>query len=143
MDEPASLRCGEHGDRVGRAGRDEVGALEGIDGDVDLGSAVAGRSDLLADVEHRGFVPLALADDDRARHLDLVHRPAHGLGRQPIGLHPVAATHEPRRRDRGCLCHADHLECEKLLHRLLPPGSLSRARRKAAASTRASALRRA
>ena len=45
------------------------------------------HADLLADEQHRRLVALALADDDRAGHLDVVERPAHRLGRRPVGGH--------------------------------------------------------
>jgi hypothetical protein len=40
----------------------------GSDRDVDLGIALAPGADLLADVQHRRLVALALADDHRAAH---------------------------------------------------------------------------
>ena len=49
--------------------------------------------DPLADVEHRRLVAFALADDDPPVELDLVHRPAHRLGRRGVGL--VAARRDP------------------------------------------------
>ena len=122
VDQAARLGRGEDRDRAGLAVGDEVGALERIDRDVDRGQSVASgvrAPDLLADVEHRRLVALALADDDRAGELDLVHRPAHGLDRGRVGLVLVAAAHEPGRSDRGRLGDADHLEGEQLFHR--PP----------------------
>ena len=50
---------------LARALRHEVGALERIDGDVDL--AALAVADTLADVEHRGLVPLTFADHDPSR----------------------------------------------------------------------------
>jgi hypothetical protein len=99
---------------------DEVRALEGIDGDVDprhLGVREV-AADPLADVEHRGFVALALADDDPAAELDLVHGPAHRLGGRGVRRVALAATHEPRRVDGRRLGDPDHLEGEQLLHRV-------------------------
>ena len=80
-------------------------------------ASAAAPADLLADVEHRRLVALALADDDPPGDVDLVHRPAHRLGRQPVGAVPVAAAHEARRRDRRRLGDAHHLEGEQLFHR--------------------------
>ena len=125
VEQPAAFRRGEDGDRVGEAHRDEVGALERIDGDVDLGLVGLARADLLADEEHRRLVALALADDDRAAHLDLVERLAHRLDRGAIGGHPVAAAHEARRLDRRRLGYADHLECEQRFHALDAHRSIS------------------
>ena len=85
----AGLRRREDGDRAGLAVGDEVRALERVDRDVDRRARRrAGRRppDALADVEHRRLVALALADDDPAGELDLVHRPAHRLGRGGVGL---------------------------------------------------------
>src|SRR6185503_8665841 len=92
--EATLLRRGEDRDRAGLAVRDEVGAFEGVDGDVDGDVdrrvvAFAGRrpaSDRLADPEHGRLVALALADDDPAVELDLVHRPAHRLDGRSIRL---------------------------------------------------------
>ena len=90
VEQPAPLGGREDGDRAGLAVGDEVGALERVDRDVDLRAdapiVVVLAADLLADVEHRRLVPLAFADDDRPRHVDLVHRPAHRLGRGPVRL---------------------------------------------------------
>jgi hypothetical protein len=73
----------------------------------------------LADIEHRGFIALALADDDPSRELDLIHRGAHGGRRRGVGLITRATTHEARGFDRCCLGHADHLEREQLFHSVL------------------------
>src|SRR4029079_10069809 len=70
----------------------------------------------LADVQHRRLVPPPLADDDPPVELDLLHRPAHGLGRGGVGLVAGTATHEPGRIDRRRLGHPDHLEREQLFH---------------------------
>ena len=80
----------------------------------------AGAADPFADVEHRRLVALALADDDPAGELDLVHRPAHRLGRGRVGLVVGAATHEPGRLDRRGFGDPDHLEREQLFHRVEP-----------------------
>ena len=81
-----------------------------------VGTVRAGLADPLADVEHRRLVALALADDDAAGELDLVHGLAHRLGGRGVGLVLGAPTHEPRRLDRGGLRDADHLQREQLLH---------------------------
>ena len=105
----------------GLAVGDQVGAFQRVDRDIDARDVVAvrpGPPDALADVEHRGLVALALADDDPAGEVDLVHRPAHRLGRGGVRLVLLATTHEPRRLDRRRLRHPDHLEREELFHRL-------------------------
>ncbi len=113
MRQAARLRRGKHRDRTGLAVGDEVGPLERVHRDVDRGHlATFGRltPDSLADVEHRRLVAFALADDDPSVELDLLHGPAHRLGRGRIGLIARAATHEPGGIDRRGLRHADHLE---------------------------------
>jgi hypothetical protein len=117
----ARLGRGEDGDRARLPVGDEVGALQRVHGDVDPRDVVAVRAgppDPLPDVEHRGLVALALADDDPAGEVDLVHRPAHRLGRGGVGAVLVATTHEPRRLDGRGLGDPDHLEREELLHRI-------------------------
>jgi len=122
VDQAALLRGGEDRDRAGLAVGDEVRPLERVDGDVDLGVVLDTRRrpapDRLADPEHRRLVALALADDDRAGKLDLVHGRAHRLDCRPVGLVLLAATHEPGRRERGRLGDANHLEREELLHQV-------------------------
>ena len=101
----------------------------------------AGAPDPLADVEHRGLVALALADDDPAREVDLVHRRAHGLGGGGVRLVLRAATHEPGGFDRRGLRDPDHLEREQLFHQVavsLAQGAASTS----SASVRGSAGRR-
>ena len=70
VQQAAALGGGQHRDGAGRAGGAQVGALERVDRDVDLERALdaALRAQLLADVEHRRLVALALADDDAAGH---------------------------------------------------------------------------
>src|SRR5437588_6207873 len=95
--------CGrQDGDRIRGAGRAEVRPFERIDGDIDLrinlalGPAAAER---LAYVEHRGLVAFALADDDRAAHLESVQLFAHRLDGYLIGVLPFAIAHRARCRD--------------------------------------------
>ena len=75
-------------------------------------------ADLLADEQHRRLVALALADDDRAGELDLVHRPAHRLDRGPVGVVLLAPPHEAGGRQRRRLGDPDHLQREQLTPRL-------------------------
>src|SRR3546814_9820624 len=82
----------EHRERVGpRLGGDRR-AFERVDGDVDLGPLAGRIADLFADIEHRRLVALALADDDRAVHIEGVERGAHRLDRGGVGGLFVAAT---------------------------------------------------
>ncbi len=64
----ALLGGGDHGERVGLAAGDERGALERVDGHVELGAGA--RADVLAVVQHGRLVLLALADHDHALHVD-------------------------------------------------------------------------
>ena len=59
---------GHHRDGVVHALGRQRGAVDRVHGDVDLGALAV--ADLLAVVEHRGFVLLALPDDDDAVHRD-------------------------------------------------------------------------
>ena len=123
MGQAAGLRGGEHSDRPGLSVRHEVGALQRVDRDIDPGrlGVTVGAADLLADVEHRGLVALALADDDPSGEVDLLHRRAHRLGGESVGAHAVAATHGACGGDGRLLGDADHLECEQLFHVGDPP----------------------
>ncbi len=109
MQQAAALGGGEHRDGAGGAGGAEVGALQRIDRDVDLqGRAVAlVGADLLADVEHRRLVALALADDDAAGHRQRVELGAHRLHRHLVGAVTVAVAHGVGGRDRGFFGDAD------------------------------------
>ena len=83
IEQAAALGNGQHGQRIGHRLGADGGALQRIDGDVDLG-AVAG-ADLLADVEHRALVHLAFADDDAAPDVDLGQLLAHGIDGGAVG----------------------------------------------------------
>jgi len=100
VQEPALVPSGEHGDGVRRAGGAEVRALEGVDGDVD---GVAAATDLLADVEHRGLVALAFADDDDPLDVEVFHLLAHGLDGDLVGVLAVSLAHGPGRGYGGAL----------------------------------------
>ncbi len=64
VEEAAVLGHGDDGQRIGQALGGDGRALERIERDVDLAAAFAG-ADLLADIEHRRLVALALADHHR------------------------------------------------------------------------------
>ena len=66
--------------------------------------------DLLADVQHRRFVALAFADDDRAVDRHRVHRAAHRFDRRLIGPMTIALPHRVRARDGGLFDDAKELE---------------------------------
>ena len=69
-------------------------------------------ADLLADVEHRRLVALALADDDRAVDRHRVHLAPHRLDRHLVGLVPVALPHRVRAGDGRLLDDAQEVERE-------------------------------
>src|SRR5581483_5218777 len=108
VEQAAALRHRHHRDRVRASLRHEVGALERIDRDVDLRTLAAAH--LLADVQHRGLVALALPDDDGPPEGHLVHRLPHGLDRGLVGEAVVAVSDPMRGRDSGGLGDAHELE---------------------------------
>ena len=69
-------------------------------------------ADVLAVVEHRRLVLLALADHDDAVHGDGVEHRAHGVDGGLVGGDLVAAPDPARRGQRGRLGHTDELEGE-------------------------------
>ena len=102
MEHRAALGERDGRDATGDAASHQARAVDRIDGDVDRrGVAVA---DLLADVEHRRLVLLALADDDDTVHVDEPEAPAHRVDgglvrRSPSGCGPCAGL-PPSRRPR-------------------------------------------
>ena len=110
------IRDRDDGERVRPALGGEGGALERIEGDVDLG-ALAG-ADLLADKEHRRLVALALADDDRAVDAQSVQGRAHGVDGGLVGGLLVAAPHQARGGEGRPFGHADDLEGQVAVHAL-------------------------
>ena len=109
--------AGEHGAALGQrhhghgsrdqAGR-ELGAVDGVYRNIDLGlHAVA---DLLAEVEHRRLVLLALADHDCALHVDRGQRVAHGVDGTLVGRFLVAPPGQRSRGQGGRLGGAQQLE---------------------------------
>jgi len=87
--EAALVTGGQHRNCVVLAHGCHAGAVDRVDRDVD---AVAASANVLADVEHGGFVDLAFADDDFAVDLDLVQYEAHRLHGGAIGLVLVTAA---------------------------------------------------
>ena len=113
----AALGDGEYRERVRhRLGADRR-AFERIDGDVDLRPVAV--ADLLADVEHRRFVHLALADDDRAAHGYAAELAAHGIDGSLVGGLLVSSASEARSGDRGRLGHPCDLENEHPIEPML------------------------
>jgi hypothetical protein len=80
-----------------------------------FGPGALRRADLLADIEHRRLVALALADDDGAVELELVEGTAHRLDRGLIGSAFVAAPDQPGSRHRRRLGHPHHLQHQQAI----------------------------
>ncbi len=118
VQQPALLGGRQHGNGVGRAGRTQVGALERIDGNVDLVEDPAAirlllrEADFLADVEHRRLVSLTFANHNGAVDRHRVHFMAHGLDRDLIGPVAIALAHGVRAGDGGLLGDAEEFEGE-------------------------------
>ena len=74
------------------------------------------EADLFADVKHWRFVALALADDYLAAHGYGVHRFAHGLYGDMVGVFPVALPHGLRRGNGRRLNHPQKIESKLVLH---------------------------
>ena len=98
------------GDGVGHALGREGRAVDRVDRDVDLGAGAV--ADLLAVEEHRGVVLLALADDDRAAHLDGGDEGAHRLDGGAVGPVLVTPADPAATGHRGGLGDPDELERE-------------------------------
>ena len=108
VQEPTALGDRQHGQRVRHGFGANRGALERINGDIDL-RAVA-KAHLLADVEHRALVHLTLADDDAALDVDLAQLMAHGINGGLVGGLLVAPPTQSRRGDGGGLRHTRDLK---------------------------------
>ena len=98
----------DDGERVGQVLGADRRAFERIERDVDL-RALAG-ADLLADIEHRRLVALALADHDRALDGEAVELRAHGVDRDLVGGLLVAAPAQPGGGDGGALGDAHEFQ---------------------------------
>jgi hypothetical protein len=83
------------------------------------------QADLLADEQHRRFVTLSFADDDRSVDRDVVHAGAHRLDGRVIGSVAVTLPHRVRARDRRLLDNAEELEREVARH-VLDAASVAR-----------------
>src|SRR3546814_2958906 len=77
---------------------------------VDARPAVYGRTDLLADEQHRRLVAFALADHNRAVDRQFVQRRPHAFNCRGIGRLLVAAPDQLGCAARSGLGHADHLQ---------------------------------
>ena len=103
-------RDGDDGQGPAAPQRREVGAVDGVDGDV--GGRRRAVADALAVVEHGRVVLLALADhDDTVHGHGLQHHP-HGLDGGAVGPLLVAAAHPPARGHGRGLGDTDELHGE-------------------------------
>ena len=108
MQQPAALGGREHRDGSGRACGAEVGPFQRVDSNIDFAHRLAVfllEPDLLADVEHRGFIALAFTDDDGGRHGHSIQNAPHRLHRRLVGQRAVAPAHGSRRIDRSLFHH--------------------------------------
>ena len=100
----------EHRDGSRSAGGAKVGALQGIDGNVDFWNfSSVGKfgPHFLSNVKHGSFVAFAFANHNGAAHRDRVHGLAHRLGRDFITELALALPH----RSGGSDCrHLDHAQ---------------------------------
>ena len=107
VQQAALLGGRDDGDGVGSAGGAQVGALEGVDRDVDRRPALA---HLLPDVEHGRLVSLAFPDHDGAVDVDALHLLAHRFDRHLVRVLPVALAHGAGGRDGRPLHHPHELQ---------------------------------
>ncbi len=122
MEQRAALGHRHGGDRARHVLGAQGGALERIDGDVDLRAGI--DADLLADEQHRRLVALALADHDGALDRQLVEFAPHRVDRGLVGGLLVAVTAQPRGRHRRAFGHAHDLQRENALQQLRRNGDL-------------------
>ncbi len=85
-------------------------ALQRIDGDVHLRRGAV--ADLLAVVEHRRLVLLALADHDETVHRHGLQHVAHAVDRGLVGRLLIPTSHQRGGGERGRLGHAHELQGE-------------------------------
>ena len=120
MQQPSAFAGGENNDGIRLAGSAEIGAFEGIDGDVHCGECARfiahSGADFFADEKHGSFVAFAFANDDGAVHANRIHFRAHGLDGHLIGFVAVPETHGMGRSDGGLLHYAQEFQTECFLH---------------------------
>ena len=91
----------DHREGIGHGLGAEGGAFERVEGDIDL-LALSGAH-ALADIEHRGLVALALADDHPAPDVEAVELGPHGIDRGLVGIGLGAASDQIGGGDGGGL----------------------------------------
>ena len=112
VEQPALLGNRQHRERVGAGLGGDRRSFERVERDVDPGAGALRAADLFADIEHRRFVALALADDHGAVHRQFVERGAHRLDRGGVGGFLVAAPDQLRRGDCRRLGDPHHFHHE-------------------------------
>ena len=100
----------EHRDGVGHALAHQRGAVDRVDGEIAFRAVAV--ADVLAVVEHRRFVFLALADHDDAAHGDRVHQLADRVDGRAVATLFVAAAHPAAGGHGACFGDPDKLEGE-------------------------------
>ena len=92
MKEHAARCDGDDGDGILETFGDEFGAVYGINRDVHGQIAILTSADLFSNVEHRSFVHLPFADDDRPVDVEIVEHAAHAFdGRSVYGVFIAAS----------------------------------------------------
>ena len=106
----AALGHCQHRDRVRQALAHQRRAVDRVDGEVAVRPVAV--ADLLAVVEHRRVVLLALADHHDAAHRHRVDQLAHRVDGGAVAALLVAAAYPAARRHRAGFGHPDELEGE-------------------------------
>ena len=117
----AAVDDGDDRKRVGLAPRDQPGAVDRVDGDINHRRVA--RAEPLAVIEHRRLVFLPLADHDDAVHVHHVEQEPHGVDGGLVGGVLVAPAHPARGRQRGRLGDPHQVERQVRIER---SGSASR-----------------
>ena len=86
----------DHGQSVRHVLGGQRRAFQRIKRDVDFGAGAGAH--FFADIQHRGFVAFAFADDDNAVDVELVELGPHGVDRSLVGGLLVAAPDQAGRR---------------------------------------------
>jgi hypothetical protein len=110
MQQRAALGDGDYRDGAGHVLGAQGGALARVDGNVEA-RAISG-SNLLANEQHRCFVPLALTDHDLAIDRQLSEFPSHGIDGRLVGTDFIAAPAQTRCGYRGPLRHPHDLHAQ-------------------------------
>lgn len=94
-----------HRNRIGKTAGGQRRTVDGIDGEVDLGTVSV--ADVGADRDHRGLILLTFAEDGAAVHVHEGECVAYRVPRGPISRNLVSAAHPSRGPKRGGLGYSD------------------------------------